>query len=127
MKFGPPIPILRSFDAAKAREFYVDFLGFRLDWEHQFEPNTPGYIQVSLGDCVLHLSEHFGDSCPGSGMRVRVDDIDAYQQGLLAKQYRHSRPGCAEKMPWGTRELTIADPFGNRITFYQDADPASVS
>ncbi|MEX0284244.1 MAG: glyoxalase superfamily protein, partial [Paracoccaceae bacterium] len=25
--FYPPIPILRSFDAVKAREFYVDFLG----------------------------------------------------------------------------------------------------
>lgn len=26
------IPILRIFDEAKAREFYVEFLGFRVDW-----------------------------------------------------------------------------------------------
>ena len=26
------IPILRSFDEAKAREFYVDWLGFAVDW-----------------------------------------------------------------------------------------------
>jgi catechol 2,3-dioxygenase-like lactoylglutathione lyase family enzyme len=127
MKLGKPIPILRSFDEAKAKEFYVDFLGFKLDWQHQFEPNTPRYMQVSLGECVLHLSEHFGDCCPGAGLRVRVDDIDGYQQALLAKRYRHSRPGCAERMPWGTRELTIADPFGNRITFYQEAAAAPAS
>lgn len=28
------IPILRIFDLAKAKEFYVDFLAFRIDWEH---------------------------------------------------------------------------------------------
>jgi catechol 2,3-dioxygenase-like lactoylglutathione lyase family enzyme len=50
-------PILRIFDEAKAREFYIDFLGFKLDWEHRFEGGDfPVYMQVSLGDCVLHLS-----------------------------------------------------------------------
>ncbi len=37
MKLGHPIPILRIFDEAKAEEFYLDFLGFKLDWEHRFE------------------------------------------------------------------------------------------
>jgi catechol 2,3-dioxygenase-like lactoylglutathione lyase family enzyme len=31
------IPILRIFDLEKARDFYVGFLGFRVDWEHRFE------------------------------------------------------------------------------------------
>jgi len=39
--------VLRSFDEAKAREFYVDFLGFTVDWEHRFEPGMPLYMQVS--------------------------------------------------------------------------------
>ena len=55
------IPILRIFDEAKAREFYVDFLGFTIDWEHRFEPGLPLYMQVSKDDCILHLSEHHGD------------------------------------------------------------------
>ena len=41
------VPILRSFDEAKAREFYVDWLGFGVDWEHRFEPGAPLYMQVS--------------------------------------------------------------------------------
>ena len=56
---------------------------------------------------------------PTSMTETARDDIDAYQQGLLAKKYKHSRPGPASLMPWGTRDLTIADPFGNRITFFE--------
>ena len=58
-KLDAPIPVLRIFDEAKAREFYLDFLEFALDWKHRFEPDLPSYMQVSREDCVLHLSEHF--------------------------------------------------------------------
>lgn len=119
MKLGKPVPILRMFDEAMTKEFYVDFLGFRVDWENRFEPASPLYMQVSHGECVLHLSGHFGDATPGSGIRIEIDDIDEYQQGLLAKRYKHARPGTAQLMSWGTRDLTIQDPSGNRITFMQ--------
>ena len=118
------IPVLRIYDIAKAKEFYVDFLGFQIDWEHRFDDNAPLYMQVSHGDCVLHISGHFGDACPGGAARIPVDDIDTYQQGLLARNYKHARPGTAELMPWGTRDLTITDPSGNRLTFTQLAQAA---
>lgn len=60
------IPILRIFDRAKVKDFYVGyvgFLGFAVDWEHHFEENTPAYIQVSRAGLTLHLSEHHGDAC----------------------------------------------------------------
>ncbi len=38
------IPILRIFDYQKAVEFYVDWLDFKIDWEHTFEKNTPKRI-----------------------------------------------------------------------------------
>ncbi len=53
--------MLRSFDEAKAREFYVGFLGFTIDWEHRFEPDLPLYMQVSRDGIVFHISEHHGD------------------------------------------------------------------
>jgi catechol 2,3-dioxygenase-like lactoylglutathione lyase family enzyme len=56
------VPILRSFDETKAREFYVDFLGFTVDWTHRFEPDLPLYMQVSRDGIVLHISEHHGDA-----------------------------------------------------------------
>jgi hypothetical protein len=65
---------------------------------------------------VLHLTGHHGDCSPGGHLRIPVSDLDAYQATLLAKQYKYSRPGI-EEMPWGTRDMTIGDPFGNRLTF----------
>jgi len=62
MSFGKTVPILRMFDEAKAKEFYVDFLGFAVDWEHRFEDGTPLYMQVSKDGCVIQLSEHYGDA-----------------------------------------------------------------
>ena len=119
MKLGRPTPILRMFDERMTREFYVDFLGFKIDWEHRVE-NGPLYMQVSHGDCMMQLSGHFGDGCPGSAVSIPIDDIESYQQGLLAKKYKHARPGAAELTPWGSLELTLTDPSGNRITLAQE-------
>src|SRR5690606_4135647 len=63
--FEHPIPVLRTFDEAKANEFYIDFLGFKRDWDHRFAPGLPLYMQVSRGNLILHLSEHHGDASPG--------------------------------------------------------------
>ncbi|SDD28632.1 hypothetical protein SAMN04489747_0622 [Auraticoccus monumenti] len=38
---GIPMPVLRVQDAALARGFYVDWLGFTVDFEHRFEPDSP--------------------------------------------------------------------------------------
>lgn len=116
MSFSKPVPILRSFDETKAKAFYVDFLGFKIDWEHRFEPGLPLYMQISLGDCVIHLSEHHGDCCPGAAMRIETAGLEAYAAQLLAKPYGNARP-AVQDMPWGTKDMSISDPFGNRLTF----------
>lgn len=116
MSFGKTTPILRLFDEAKAREFYVDFLGFNIDWEHRFGEGMPLYMQVSKGGCILHLSGHHGDCSPGAAMRIETDGLEAFQQELVAKNYKYARPGI-EDTPWGSRDMSISDPFGNRLTF----------
>src|SRR5262245_35953201 len=44
VQFEKTIPILRIFDVDKAKEFYIGYLGFTVDWEHHFEENTPAYL-----------------------------------------------------------------------------------
>jgi catechol 2,3-dioxygenase-like lactoylglutathione lyase family enzyme len=115
MSLGKPIPILRIFDESKAREFYVGFLGFTVDFEHRFEPGLPLYMQVSRDGCVLHLSEHHGDASPGGAIRIETSELDAFQAELIAKQYGFARPGIDDQ-PWG-RDMSVKDPFGNRLIF----------
>ena len=116
MALGKTTPILRIFDEAKAREFYLGWLGFEVVFEHRFEPGMPLYMGVRRDGCMLHLSEHHGAASPGAAMRIEVDDIDALQRELATRPYRHARP-TAESMPWGTRDMSLTDPFGNRLTF----------
>ena len=115
---GSVAPVLRIFDEQKAREFYIDFLGFKLGFEHRYEPGFPLYMGVSNGNCTLHLSEHNGDASPGAQVRIQAKDVDSLAAELAAKDYKHARPGRAKMMPWGTKDVTIADPFGNRLTFF---------
>ena len=121
--FQETIPVLRIFDEAKAREFYLDYLGFQLDWEHRFEPDLPLYMQVSRGQLRLHLSEHYGDCCPGSTVFVNMQGIDELHRELTARKYRYLRPGV-EEVPWNARCMELIDPFGNRIRF-QESLPAT--
>lgn len=123
MTLSHPCPILRIFDVTKAMDHYVGFLGFKVDWEHRFSDSSPLYCQISKDGCILHLSEHYGDACPGASVRIQASDLKAYQTALLATGYNYFRPGI-EKMPWGTLDMYVTDPFGNRITFWQEADKA---
>lgn len=113
-------PVLRSFDEAKAREFYVDFLGAEVAFTHRHTDDLPLYMGLKLFGAELHISEHFGDASPGAHVRILTPGIDDYIAGLAAKKYKHARPGAPQEMPWGTKEITIGDPFGNRLTFWSE-------
>jgi catechol 2,3-dioxygenase-like lactoylglutathione lyase family enzyme len=113
--FEAPIPIFRIFDVDKAREFYLGWLGFVVDWEHRFGDDFPVYMQVSRGGARLHLSEHHGDATPGSTAFVPMEGVAAFHAELTAKGYARNRPGL-EALPWG-RQVEVIDPFGNRLRF----------
>ncbi len=110
------IPVIRIFDEQKAREFYLQFLGMSVDWEHRFEDGFPIYMQVSRDALVLHLSEHSGDCTPGSKVFINTPDLDAFYGDVMAKGYAYSRPEIFEAA-WGDRMFEVTDPFSNKIVF----------
>lgn len=120
MKFQA-IPILRIFDEIKAKEFYLEFLGMTLDWEHRFEKDFPVYMQVSKGSLVFHLSEHSGDCTPGSKVFVNVSDLDSLFNDITSREYKYNKP-LIEQAPWGNRTFTVIDPFSNKVLFNEHLD-----
>jgi catechol 2,3-dioxygenase-like lactoylglutathione lyase family enzyme len=126
MPFTKTIPLLRILDEAKAKEFYVDFLGFKLDWGNRATGAL--FMQVSLDECVLHLSEHSGDASPGAAVKLHTDRIEEYVAQLVAKDFP---PGVAEQdpgvteQPWGSLDMVLVDPFGNRLIFTNARAPVA--
>jgi uncharacterized glyoxalase superfamily protein PhnB len=113
------IPIIRIFDETKAKEFYLDFLGMILDWEHRFEADFPVYMQVSRDNLVLHLSEHSGDCTPGSKIFVNTDKLDSLYNEIASRDYKYNRPELSTA-PWGNRIFEVIDPFSNKILFNEE-------
>ena len=43
------VPILRVYDEVATRNFYCDYLGFEVDFEHRFAADLPLYMRVTRG------------------------------------------------------------------------------
>lgn len=107
------VPTFRTRDYESARKFYVEGLGFQVDFEHRFEADLPVFAQVSRAGMRLYLTEHAGD-CDGPGLAyLYVPDVDAWQADLLARGVLADAP--PRDQPWGNRELHLTDPDGNRL------------
>ena len=107
------IPTLRMTDEARSRAFYVDGLGFQVDWTHRFGPHSPVLLQVSRDGMIVFLSQHVMDCALGGLVHLFVDSVDDWHARL-------ERGGVAIELPptdqpWGLREMHLVDPDGNRL------------
>ncbi len=116
------IPMLFIESYKQATDFYVDWLGFQIDWEYRYGPEFPVYMQVSRDGLLLHLTEHKGDNPPGIKCHVDVDDIQA-----LIDEWNAKRPEAKlafEIAPWKSKLLRLIDPFGNELGINEAPDEA---
>ena len=116
------IPQLRITHAERSLAFYVDRLGFAVDWKHQFESGFPLFFQITRAGQTLFLTEHAGDCEPGGAVYFRVPDAaachaDFVRRGLLTE-------ATPAPTPWGTLEFLLRDPDGNRLRFGSDLTAA---
>jgi len=112
------IPTLRILDYEKAIEFYVDFLGFNIDWEHRFSSSEPVYMQISLNNLTLHLSENQRFQ-PNNIVFVETEGIQDFGADLSNKGSNFPVPEVS-KTPWNTFQMEIEDPFGNLLRFNEN-------
>lgn len=109
------IPQFRITDHQRSLQFYAEGLGFVLDWEHQFEPGFPVFMQLTRAGQTIFLTEHTGDCEVGGAAYFVVSDVDSLweasrESGLVSTE-------SPADTPWDTREMTVIDPDGNRLRF----------
>lgn len=112
------IPQLRITQAARSLAFYVDGLGFEIDWQHQFEPGYPLFLQLTRAGQTLFLTEHSGDCQVGGAIYFIVPDADACHAAFASRGIQADAPPA--DTPWDTREFIVTDPDGNRLRFASD-------
>jgi catechol 2,3-dioxygenase-like lactoylglutathione lyase family enzyme len=99
------VPFLRAADARESAAWWAR-LGFEIEWEHRFAPSLPLFLALRRDDAQLFLSEHRGDARPDTLLYLYVEDVDAVASAFRAK---------AANTEWGTREVELRDPDGNRV------------
>lgn len=107
-------PALRITDYEKSRAFYVEGLGFHVDWEHRFEPHLPVFMQVTRDGLSLYLSQHAGDCQPGGLVHLYVDDVDAWHADMVSRGVTPHSPPADQS--WGVRDFRVSDPDGNQLS-----------
>ena len=121
MLFPAAVPEIPVSSMGKALAYYVDVLGFTLDWTNDHD----GIAGISKGNCRLFLTdgpfrEQHHNASPiifwlNLSSKVEVDEL--FAQWKAAKAETVFEP---EDKPWKLREFLIADPDGNLIRAFYD-------
>ena len=111
------VPVFGISSYAEAVAHYVEWLGFKLDWEWREAPGQPVIMAISKDDVAFMLNEH-PDQPKCADVRVQVRNIEG-----LADELNKRRPGSVSvqiELPYEFAELSVADDSGNTLTFHCD-------
>lgn len=108
--FARCIPILASLDIAQTRTFYVEQLGFSVNYEEG------DYLIVKRDDMELHFWKTDDKQLPeNTACYIRGGQVAA-----LHEEFRdRGVPGLSPFLvrPWNMKEFYVHDPHGNLLKF----------
>jgi uncharacterized glyoxalase superfamily protein PhnB len=121
MMFPAAVPEIPAASIDDAAEYYVNTLGFTLDWGDE----AGGIAGISRGECRLFITnrpfrETFGNVGPvlfwlNLSSKREVDELFAEWKAANANIVAEP-----EDKPWMLREFTAADVDGNMIRVFYD-------
>jgi predicted lactoylglutathione lyase len=106
-------PILRVEDLEASRHYYMQKLGFVLDWD------ADGMISVSRDNESIMLCER-EQGQPGTWLWIGVDDVDALFAEFSAKGAHIRSP--PKNFSWAY-EFAVEDPDGHVLRFGSEPKP----
>lgn len=109
--FEGAVPILNVKNLAASIDYYVNKLGFKINWESEF------FTSVGRGKVHIFLCQG-AQGQPGMWMSIFMKDVDA-----LYEEYKKSGAIILEapmNFPWEHREMLIGDLDGHRMRMSGD-------
>src|SRR3954452_15511083 len=105
------IPILPTEDLEKARQFYVDRLGFCVRFEVSDDGHS-GLLGIQRGTIEITLDSPMNGHGRNACVALQVEDTDGYYREWSGKVQNIREP---RDEPWGARTFGLLDPSGNSI------------
>jgi catechol 2,3-dioxygenase-like lactoylglutathione lyase family enzyme len=104
-----PVPVT---DVDRAKEFYVEKIGFHADHDHHVTDELR-FVQLTPqgSACSIVIGTGITEMAPGSqkGLQVVVEDVEAVRRELVG---RGVETGEVDVHPWGSF-IYFSDPDGN--------------
>ncbi|HEY7916935.1 MAG TPA: glyoxalase superfamily protein [Acidimicrobiales bacterium] len=105
-------------DVDRAKDFYVNQVGFNADHDHQVTDELR-FVQLTPpgSACSIVLGTGITEMKPGSqlGLQVVVEDVESARQALISRGVAASE---VDVQPWGSF-VTFSDPDGNTWALQQ--------
>lgn len=111
---GGIVPILRVADLEVSVAYYVECLGFKMQWRADPVASV-GRDGASLMLCVGDQGQ------AGTWAWCATSDVDALYEELRSRGARLRHPPT--NYPWGSRECQVSDPDGHVLRFSADLQP----
>lgn len=119
------IPVLLVSDAASAKLFYCEKLGFKKQWE--YKPSapevSPAYLGLERDGAQIHISSFCGDGNLSGVVFFFVGNVDALFREFSVRDVKFELEPFNQT--WGNREMYLRDPDGNSLRFGQLLEPTA--
>lgn len=120
VRLGPAIPVLDVRHVEDALAFYVERLGFDVDFRYKRAPDA--YAGVRRDDVRLHMrrydANHFQNGSGKCTCRIAVDDPEALHAEFRTMGVFEDGIEVRET-DYGTQEFGFEDPDGNNLVFFR--------
>jgi catechol 2,3-dioxygenase-like lactoylglutathione lyase family enzyme len=105
------VAILPADDLSVAKAFFVDVLGFRVQWEATTDGKT-GLLGIERDGMMITIDAPMSGHGRQAVVSLRVNDADVYHSEWRDKAQNITAPRDEE---WGARTFGVTDPSGNTI------------
>ena len=105
------VPVIPVDDLMRAKQFYVDGLGFEVSFEAS-EDGKSGLLGVRRGSIAITLDSPMDGHGRNACVSLEVENADRYYEEWRQRVHVKRPPKDEE---WGARTFSVTDPFGNTI------------
>jgi catechol 2,3-dioxygenase-like lactoylglutathione lyase family enzyme len=111
--FGSPVPVFRVKDVSASIAYYVDSLGFKLQWRA-----NDGFACVARGECSIFLTDD-NQSQPRMWIWIGVPDVRALHSQYVTSGAKIRNP--PNNFLWAL-EMQVEDLDGNVLRIGSDPE-----